>query len=54
MVAWPRVAAGKKWTDVRYNLDVGIVTHTNGLDDESKGEGCLKDNSTFLTGTDGW
>lgn len=49
-MAWTRVTAeGEKWTDVRYNLDVGFLTHTNGLDDENKGKGYLNGNSKFLT-----
>lgn len=50
MVAWTGVIVeGEKWTDVRYNPDVGLLTHTQGLDDEGKGEGYLNDDSTFLT-----
>lgn len=50
MVAWTGVIVeGEKWTDVRYNLDVGFLIHTQGLDDEGKGEGNLNDDSKFLT-----
>ena len=30
-------------------MDVGFLTHTQGLDDEGKGEGYLNDDSKFLT-----
>lgn len=49
-MAWTGVTVeGEKWTDVRYNMDVGFLTHTQGLDDEGKGEGYLNNDSKFLT-----
>lgn len=45
------IAEGKKQIDVKYNLGARFLTHTNELEDKSRREGYLKDNTKFLTQT---